>query len=150
MTILALLVGILVQVLRPSVFEGKRLSGPQFVVAVVVSFVLWCGAWSWFCEKWAAVAVPRWGDWLPPFLIDFFYSWELVLAPFVDGAVLYSAILFYLKLANFPEGMTRAEVHEWRLGLKRKYLIGIVVFETLLLIYYACSRGVPFLIERLG
>ena len=83
--------------------EGKRLNGAQFAAAVVVTFILWCGAWSWFCEHWAAVAVPRWGDWLPPELIDFFYPWELVVAPFLDGAIVYSAIFFYLKLLNYPE-----------------------------------------------
>ena len=142
MAILAPLIGVLILLLRPSILEGKRLNGAQFAAAVVVTFILWCGAWSWFCEPWAAVAVPRWGDWLPPELIDFFYPWELVVAPFLDGAIVYSAIFFYLKLLNYPEGLSRDEVIEWRRALRTRFLQGVGVFEVLYLLYLAVSRFV--------
>lgn len=137
----------LVLLLKDSILYGKRLPGARFAAAVVISFVLWCGAWSWFCDKWVAIADPRWGDWLPPLLIKFFYPLELVVAPFLDGAILYSAIFFYLKLLNYPEGLTESEVVDWRSALKTKFLCGLGIFEVLYFMYLATSRWIVLALE---
>ena len=148
MTILTPLIGVLVFLLRPSILEGKRLNGAQFAASVVISFVLWCGAWSWFCEQWAAVAIPRWGDWLPPFLVELFYPWELVIAPFLDGAIAYSAIFFYLKLLNSPAGFTEPEVLEWRCAMRTKYLQRIGALLVLYFMYLGTSRWIVWALEK--
>ena len=134
------LVSVLVLLLKDSILYGKRLPGARFAAAVVISFALWCGAWSWFCDKWVAIADPRLGDWLPPLFVKFFYPWELVVAPFLNGAILYSAIFFYLKLLNFPEGYTESEVLEWRSALKTKFLRGLGIFLALYWCYLGVSR----------
>ena len=137
----------LVLLLKESILYGKRLSGAQFAAAVVISFVLWCRAWAWFCEQWVAVATPRLGDWLPTFWIDFFYPWELVVAPFLDGAIVYSAIFFYLKLLNHPEGFTNSEIVAWRRALKTKFLCGLGLFEVLYFMYLGVSRWIVWALE---
>lgn len=147
MAILAPLIGVLVLLLRESILYGKRINGAQFATAVLITFVLWCGAWSWFCEQWAAVAVLRWGDWLPPFLVEFFYPWELVVAPFLDGAIVYSAIFFYLKLLNYPEGLTESEIWEWRSEIRKRFLQGIGIFEVLYFIYLGFSRWIVWALD---
>ena len=121
--------------------NNKRLTGAQFVASVAVTFVLWCACWKWFCETWVSVAAPRWGDWLPPALIDFFYPWELVVAPFLDGLILYSIIFFYLKLLNYPEGLSKDEVDQWRHRLYVRYLKILAGCEFLYLTYLGLSRA---------
>ena len=143
----ASLIGALVLLLKDSILYGKRLDGARFAAAVLVSFVLWCYAWSWFCKVWAAIAIPRLGDWLPSCLIEFYYPLELVVAPFLDGLIVYSAIFFYLKLLNYPEGFTESEVLDWRRALKTKFLRGIGVFEVLYFMYLAGSRWVVRALE---
>lgn len=138
--ILAGLVSVFVALVKEAIFRGKRLTGAQFAASVVVSFVLWCSVWSWFCSQWTRVAVHWWGDWWPAWVVDFFYPWELVVAPFVDCLILYSAIFFYLKLLNYPDGLDRAGIVAWRRSLKRKFLAGIALFEVLYVSYLVISR----------
>lgn len=138
--IIGLLLGYLASLLTPAIMKGRRLTGAQFVTSVIVSAVLWAAAWDWFCSKWAAVAVPRMGDWLPPAYLSFFYPFEITLAPFLDGAILFTAIVFRLKLLNYPEGLSEDELAAWCKALQKRYIRGMLTFAGFYVAYLIVTR----------
>lgn len=147
--ILSAFVGLFLKMMY-SVLKGeRRLTGVEYAFSLVACALAWAVVWKWFCEQWASVAIPRLGDWLPACLVAFYYPWEIAVAPFLDGAILFTLIASFLKLLNYPEELEgdREGIAQWRYETTRKHLKRIGWLALGFAVYLCTSRGVVFLVE---
>lgn len=133
------LIYLLVSLLRPSVMTGFRLTGAQAIAACIVALSIWAPVWMKLCEVWASLAVPRWGDWLPPALIKFFFVSEIVVAPFIDCLILYSCIAFWIILLYVPAEVSDQEAPRWRNHTRNAYRRKLRLFLIVYVLYLAAT-----------
>lgn len=150
--ILSAFVGLFIKMIYRVLKGERRLTGGEYAFSLVACALAWAIVWKWFCEQWASVAIPRLGDWLPACLVAFYYPWELVVAPFLDGAILFTVIASFLKLLNYPEELEgdREGIAKWRYETSRRHFHRTCLFSFALVVYFAVSRGAVYLIETLG
>lgn len=150
--ILSAFVGLFIKMIFSVLRGERRLTGAEYVFSLVACALAWAVVWKWFCEQWASVAIPRFGDWLPASLIAFYYPWELVVAPFLDGAILFTVIASFLKLLNYPEELEgdRVGIAQWRYETSRRHFHCTCWLGFAIVVYFVVSRGAVYLIESLG
>lgn len=122
--------------------DKRRLGASEFAAASLFLLPFWVAFCAWICELWTsaqrAVGLPI----VPEWLLSFYTPGELAFAPFFDGAVLYSLIVLWLKLKNYPEELdgNREAILSWRIKLQKRYSFVMSCLAVLILAFVLARK----------
>lgn len=115
--------------------DKARISNSEFAVLSVIAFVCVSIFGWWFVDACVTFRQALGLDPVPEFLLKIYTREEVSLLPVLDGAVLYSYIVMWLKLKNYPEWLNPKDLAKWRRTRLSWYLVFLLLISAALLWY---------------
>lgn len=115
--------------------DKARISNSEFAVLSVIALVCVSICGWWFVDACVTFRQALGLDPVPEFLLKIYTREEVSLLPVLDGAVLYSYIVMWLKLKNYPEWLNPKDLAKWRRTRLSWYLVFLLLISAALLWY---------------
>ena len=120
--------------------DKGRISNSEFAVLSVLAFVGFAFFGWWFVNAYLSFRLALGLPPVPQFLLAIYTPEEISVLPLLDGAALYSYVVLWLKLKNYPEWLDQQAVSKWR--LKRLYgYLGFWLLASVALVTYLVVDG---------
>lgn len=120
--------------------DKGRISNSEFAVLSVLALAGFAVFGWWFVNACLSFRLALGLPPVPQFLLAIYTPEEISVLPLLDGAALYSYVVLWLKLKNYPEWLGQQAVSKWR--LKRLYgYLGFWVVVSVALVTYLVMDG---------